>query len=95
MTNCVSFNSSSDFRGPRPEYYRLLTHLCVHEGNEMEPQLADDCARALASMATALVPVKILPSFVEATCSLIESKLAWKAKTSALEFLQVINNCVN
>jgi len=77
-----------DLRGIRPEYYKLLPILCIHESNELEPILAKECNMALGDIAQAIVPASVIPTCLEAIQQVYKSS-SWRARASVLELLQV------
>ena len=77
-----------DLRGIRPEYYKLLPILCIHESNELEPILAKECNMALGDIAQAIVPASVIPTCLEAITQVSKSS-SWRARASILELLQV------
>ena len=82
-----------DLRGIRPEYYKLLPILCIHESNELEPILAKECNMALGDIAQAMIPASVIPTALEAI-SQVSKSTSWKARASVLELLQVQSHTV-
>lgn len=78
-----------NFYPVKPILYRLLAMLCINESSELEPELARDCTTALANLAGALLPLEVVPSAVAAIDE-VASQQSWKARSCALEFLQVM-----
>merc|ERR1711997_102440 len=52
--------------------------------------LARDCAVTLAYLAQVIVPLKVLPSCLDAIEQIVDKSVSWKSKAAVLEFLQVI-----
>ena len=66
--------------------------LCTNESNDFEPNLARDCAVTLAYLAQVIVPLKVLPSCLDAIEQIVDKSVSWKSKAAVLEFLQVSYN---
>ena len=94
MCKCIGGCLVRDFRGIRPEYYKLLPMLCNHESNEIETALAKDCIYTLGYMAQAILPLNVIPACLEAI-GLVSKSGSWKARASVLELLQVQKNILS
>ena len=88
VCKCIGGSLVRDLRGIRPEYYKLLPILCIHESNELEPILAKECNMALGDIAQAIVPASVIPTCLEAIQQVYKSS-SWRARASVLELLQV------
>jgi len=88
VCKCIGGCLVRDFRGVRPEYYKLLPMLCNHESNEIETHLAKDCIATLGYLAQAILPLHVIPTCLEAISQVYKSG-SWKARASVLELLQV------
>ncbi len=75
--------------GVKPEYYDLFEVLCINESNELEPNLSRDCNVTLAYLASAMLPRDVIPKCLEAVGGVVRNSASWKAKSAALNFLQV------
>lgn len=73
----------------KPGLFQLLEMLAINENSELEPDLAQDCNLAMACLATCILPCEVIPTALNAIESVSNSS-SWKAKTSLLEFLQII-----
>jgi len=72
----------------KPELFQFLEMLALNESSELEPELAQDCNVALACLSTCIVPLKVLPTALNAI-EHVSLSSSWKAKIAMLEFLQV------
>ena len=77
------------FNGVKPECFQLLEVLCINESNELEPNLARDCSVTLAYFASAILAKEVVGDFLGAVEGIVAKSASWKAKSAALDLLQV------
>ena len=77
------------FNGVKPECFQLLEVLCINESNELEPNLARDCTVTLAYFAFTILSREVIGDFLGAVEGIVARSASWKAKTAALDLLQV------
>ena len=77
------------FNGVKPECFQLLEVLCINESNELEPNLARDCTVTLAYFASTPLPREVVGDFLSAVEVIVSRSASWKAKSAALDLLQV------
>ena len=63
--------------------------LCINESNELEPNLARDCSVTLAYFASAILAKEVVGDFLGAVEGIVAKSASWKAKSAALDLLQV------
>ena len=73
----------------KPECFQLLEVLCINESNELEPNLARDCTVTLAYFAFTILSREVIGDFLGAVEGIVARSASWKAKTAALDLLQV------
>lgn len=76
------------FNGTNPDCFSLLPILCINEANEFEPNLANDCKITIAVLSSIILPLRAIPTLLEAVAGVMKDVSSWKAKCAALELLE-------
>ena len=75
--------------GVQAECFSLLEILCISVSNELEPDLANGCLKNLSWFSSAILSPDIINDFLDSVRHIVAKCPSWKAKTAALDLLQV------